>query len=421
MAPTEDERRFLTILQPLLERSQETASKPPPLPNGVPMQDAVATMSAGDEERLLLVLLGLGQMEAVLPLLRNLAAARPASQPTQQAFATATLLLASKLTQRCSWDAANRWLTPLAASFTGNNPVCRQISKGVQIATYNLLGCCQCMLQESDRAFEYFTMAVKLLPSDPRLHQNLALACELGGRIDKSTSHWESYFGLQGQMAGLGEADPKYQESLAFESLNRLAEVFSKKESWNNALSYLQRACRLRPGEFDALERLFHMYNQMKRPDDARRTLGRLRKLRPNDPQMDLYELDLREVKTLEDIERMLTDIRKTLSKYPNDLRVEEKAVAMVANVIPLIGRMSDQYTDQLGRIMEQVRRLPNYQISWSAVHDVMRDLQREFQKLRRIANKCLAIVTSEEHKRIVRDMLEHVDKKIEVCQQMGT
>ena len=33
------------------------------------------------------------------------------------------------------------------------------------------------------------------------------------------------------------------------------------------------------------------------------------------------------------------------------------KAVSLVGNVIPLIGRMCDQYTDQLSRVMEQVRR----------------------------------------------------------------
>jgi hypothetical protein len=92
----------------------------------------------------------------------------------------------------------------------------------------------------------------------------------------------------------------------------------------------------------------------------------------------------------------------------------------MVGNVIPLIGKMCDQYTDQLNRVMDQVRRLPNYQVNWSAVHDVMRDLQREFQKLRRIGNKCLALVTSEEHKRIIRELIEHIDKKTEVCQSMG-
>jgi hypothetical protein len=49
-----------------------------------------------------------------------------------------------------------------------------------------------------------------------------------------------------------------------------------------------------------------------------------------------------------------------------------------------------------------------------------MRDLMKEFQKLRRITGKCLPLVSSEEHRRIVRDLAEHIDKKMEACRSMG-
>jgi hypothetical protein len=49
----------------------------------------------------------------------------------------------------------------------------------------------------------------------------------------------------------------------------------------------------------------------------------------------------------------------------------------------------------------------------------VMRDLLKEFQKLRRIAAKCLPLVTSDEHRRIVRDLAEHIDKKMDACRSM--
>jgi tetratricopeptide (TPR) repeat protein len=420
LAPDAQERQFLGLLEPLLQRCQTGGqNKPPPLPgdrpNGAAAADILMAMSDADEVRLLEILLGLGQMEAVFPLLRTLAAARPASLRAQEAFATAVLVQAKMFAERCNWDAAEHLLLPLARSFNAAASVPRHL----QIATYNLLGSCECMLQEFDRAIEYFSWAIKLAPNDPWLHQNLALAYELKGQLDQADGHWNRYFEMQNRVPA--PALPNYREALAYEGLNRLADTFSKKERWNTALTYLQKASRLRPSDTDALERLFHMYNQVKRPEDARRTLKRLRELRPSDPQLELYEIDLREVKTLDDIERMLSDIRKTLNKYPNDVRVEEKAVSLVANVIPLIGRMCDQYTDQLSRVMDQVRRLPNHQINWHAVHDVMRDLQREFQKLRRIANKCLGLVTSDEHRRIVRELIAHIDKKVEVCQSMGT
>ena len=153
----------------------------------------------------------------------------------------------------------------------------------------------------------------------------------------------------------------------------------------------------MRPKDADLTERIFHLYNNAKRPQDAKKALELLRNLRPNDPQLDLYELDLIEVKGLNDIERLLTDIEQIRRRYPGDARVEERAVSMVANVIPLMGNLCDQLTDQMSKVIDQVRHLPNYQINWSAVREVMRDLMREFQKLRRITGKCAA---AGEHRR---------------------
>src|SRR5438132_161615 len=135
------------------------------------------------------------------------------------------------------------------------------------------------------------------------------------------------------------------------------------------------------------------------KPEDARKTLNKLRQLRPNDPQLDLYEIDLVEVKSLNDIERLLMDIDQVLKRHPGDARVEERAVSMVGNVIPLMGNLCDQLTDQMSKVIDQVRNLPNYQINWSAVREVIRDLMKEFQKLSRITGKCNPPVTSNEHK----------------------
>jgi hypothetical protein len=314
------------------------------------------------------------------------------------------------MAQRCDWAEAEQLLSPLVGSTGAGSP------NG--LALLNLLGCCTCMLQDYDRALRCFSSALLGAGNDPWLHQNLALTHELQGRLDLADRHWNRYFDLLDRGAPVPPF-PNYLESLAFESLNRLADIYSKKERWQTALGYLQRANRLRPVDIDTLERLFHLYNQVKRPEDARRTLRRLRELKPNDPQFDLYELDVRDTRTLEDIDRMLTDIRRILAKHPNDMRVEERAVGMVANVIPMMSRMLDQFTQQLNKIVDQVRRLPNYQINWPAVHDVMRDLLQEFQKLRRIIGKCQTLVSTEEQKRILRDLSEQIDRKIEVCQSM--
>ncbi|HYT87483.1 MAG TPA: tetratricopeptide repeat protein [Gemmataceae bacterium] len=424
LAPNADEQRFFGLLEPLLRIGANTmAGVPPPMPkreaNGQLVHEALMpAMAPMEEQRLLEFIRGLGQFDVIFPLLRTLATAAPHSPVVQEAFLEAVLVQAKKLADRCQWEAAEQLLAPLSrGAIEGQGG--RSTSRSHQVALLNLLGVCECMLQDFDRGTRYFAAALKLAGNDAWLHQNMALAYELQGRLEQADTHWNRYFDLLDGKVPVPPL-PNYLENLAYEGLNRLADAYQKKERWSNALQYLQRANRLRPQDPDTLERLFHLYAQVKRPEDARRTLRRLREMRPDDPQFELYELDLREVRTLEDIDRMLSDIRKTLSRHPGDVRVEERAVNMVGNVIPLMGRMCDQLTDQLGKIVDQVRRLPNYQINWPAVRDVMRDLHDEFQKLRRITNKCLSLVTSEEHRRIIRELSEHIDRKIELCQSMG-
>jgi hypothetical protein len=49
-----------------------------------------------------------------------------------------------------------------------------------------------------------------------------------------------------------------------------------------------------------------------------------------------------------------------------------------------------------------------------------MRDLNKEFQKLRRITGKCLPLVNNDEHRRIIHDLADHIDKKIDACRSYG-
>src|SRR5207247_7943982 len=108
----------------------------------------------------------------------------------------------------------------------------------------------------------------------------------------------------------------------------------------------------------------------------------------PGEGAYELYELDLIELRELDDIERWIGDIGRIVQRHPGEPRVEERAVTMVGNVVPLLTRMSDQFTDQVNKVIRQVRSLQNYQVNWQAVHDVMRDPKREVQKPRKIVGK---------------------------------
>jgi tetratricopeptide (TPR) repeat protein len=401
----DEERRFLLVLQALLQACQKG--------DGNAHHVALlAELTTADEQRLLQVARSLGQLDTVHTLLKALTEARPRSVAVREAYLEAVLVKAKELVDRCAWTEAEMLLRPLSREKNG--------SRAIQVALLNLLGCCACMTQDPDSAIKSFAAAIKLAPNDARLHQNLALTYEIKGELAQADPYWNRYFDLLDDRVPAPPDIPGYIEHLTYESLGRLATRYSEKEKWSSALSYVQRAQHLRPNDPDTLERLFHLYNQSKRPQDARRTLESLRRLRPGEPQYELYELDLIEVKGLNDIEKLLSEIDRILKRYPNDSRVEERAVGMVGNVIPLMGNLCDQLTDQMSKVIDQVRNLPNYQINWSAVREVMRDLLREFQKLRRITGKCLPLVTNDEHRRIVRDLAEHIDKKMEACRSMG-
>jgi tetratricopeptide (TPR) repeat protein len=408
-----EERHFLEGLQVLLEACGQAGGEsdvpairhPPPATN-------LADLTPQDEQRLLKIIRSLGQLETALPLLQALNEARPRSAAVREAYVEVVLAKAKELMDRCAWTDAELLLQPLARE--------KGLGRNSQVALLNLLGCCACLTQDFDGAARHFGAAIKLATTDARLYQNLALTYELKGDLVGADPYWNRYFDLLDERVPVPPDRPRYRDTLAFESLSRLAGRYGEKEKWSSALAYVQRAQALRPNDPEVLEHLFQLYTQAKRTQDARRTLEQLRRLRPSEPQYELYELDLVEVKGLTDIERLLNDIDRIRKRYPGDARVDQRAIIMVGNVIPLMGNLCDQLNNQMSKVVDQVRNLPNYQINWSAVREVMRDLLREFQKLRRITGKCLPLVTSDEHKRIVRDLADHIDKKMEACRSMG-
>lgn len=398
------ERRFLSALHALLRVSrQEEANRYLPVLTG---------MNEDDERRLLKVLSSLGQLDVAMPLANALVSARPTSEAARSAYLNMLLVKTRYFVDRCQWAEAEKLLRPQANA--------RDLPKSARATILNLLGVCASLSQNYAGGIADFAAAIKLAPTDPRLHQNLALAHELAGDLSRADPHWNRFFDLlEGNQGPAGETreDPR---DLAFEGLNRLATRYTDQEKWDNALGYIQRAIRIRPEDFEALERLFHLSTHGRRTDEARRILGQMRRIRPAEPQLDLYELDLNDVKTLADIEKQMSEIQRIRDRHPGDARVEERAFKMVGDVIPLMGNLCDQLTDQLSKIVDQVRNLPNYQINWAAVREVMRDLLKEFQKLRRITGKCLPLVATDEHRTLVRNLAEHIDKKMEACRSLG-
>ncbi|MBM4070416.1 MAG: tetratricopeptide repeat protein [Planctomycetes bacterium] len=376
----------------------------------------LGALNAGQEQRLLQLLARL-QFEVAFPLLRELARVRPGSHSSREAYLEVLLLEGRQLIDRGKWEETRDLLAPHARAAT--EPEAENVPpRPTHTALLNMLGCCACMLQDFDHAVAYFTAALNKVGNDAWLHQNLALSYEWLGKIDRAEAHWNHYVNLINPRTP-APALPRYLETLIFEAQVRLSDVYFKREKWSKALAYLQRAHQHRPDDADTLERLFHLYSQLKKPDEARRALRRLRDLRPNDPQFELYELDIKEIRSVDDIDRLLGEVRKAVARFPNDLRVEERAAALIGNANSYLGQQYERLAGQLNRVADQMRRLPAYQINWPAVRDVLRDLQDDLLYLRRTANKCLALVHQDAQRRKLKDLVARIDRKIELCHSM--
>ena len=239
------------------------------------------------------------------------------------------------------------------------------------------------------------------------------------GRLAEAEAHWNWYLEMLDGRVPTPSESPGYRDRLAFECLHRLALRFSEKGKWTNALTFFQRAHQLRPEDADTLERLFHLLNQLKKPEEARKMLRRLQQLRPQEPQIEMFELELIELNNLENCNRALAGIEALNLKYPNDGRMAEREGQLVGAVVTYLKRLSRQISEQLDRAAARVRRLPSYQVDWPEMRHYLRDLRGRMQRVKKTAGRCLALATSEQNRRDLQQLISHADQEIDHCRTL--
>src|SRR5262249_52531824 len=212
-----------SVLQALLGVGRTTAD-PVEAQTGASHEALLAELSPADEHRLIQMLAGLGQFDVAYPLLRRLAALRPQSPVAQNAYLELALLQVKALAHKGDWDEAKELLAPLGRVAVSAAP--DGAPRSTQIALLNLLGVACCMLQDFDMGIWYFDAALKKSANDAWLHQNLALAYEWQGRLDRAETHWNRYFDLLDRRVPVPNL-PNYLDALAFEGLNRLSDMYS--------------------------------------------------------------------------------------------------------------------------------------------------------------------------------------------------
>ena len=447
LAPSPSERRFLGLLRALLLNGAPTASNvtefariqpspDKPLNSGEfsygPLQQTLATIAAEDESRLVDLLAGLGQFDIMLPLLKMLVELRPQSQFLWLTLFQTNLIHGKELMGRCRWQEAQTLLEPLVHMEI--RPDAPEQTSEWRLALLNMLGTCACMTQDFERGLGFFRSAMELFQHDCQnqekfvnrhgvsqeacLEQNIALAFEFMGKLDKAETHWNRYFDhLEYHLPRSHPAD--YLANLAFEGLSRLADVYTAKERWNAALGFLCRAHKFRPSDADVLERLFHLYDQLRKPDEARKILQRLREIRPNDAQVELFELTTREVRDVNDLTLVMADLKRIDQKYPNNSQVGERIISTINNLLPFMEKLFDQWNGQVNKVLDQMRRLPSYQINWPMVREVMHELEDKFLQLRKAASKAQGF-TQGGLRRELQRLIGQCDRKIEQCHSLG-
>src|SRR5581483_6189504 len=228
-APTPAEGRFLGLVRSLLSTAGPAGD-----------QDyLLGALSAEEEQRLLELVVGLGQFEVVYRLLTRLVSARPQSDVAFKAFVSAALVQGKQRLDRCEWAQAATLLAPLKRRLESSTvrPDAFDL-----IALYNMLGTCACMEQDYERGLGYFRQAQETFARDfaatgPKekatryvnaqnvymgawLEQNMALACEWMNRLELAETHWNRYFDFLEHYFARSQP-PDYLPTLAFEGMSR--------------------------------------------------------------------------------------------------------------------------------------------------------------------------------------------------------
>jgi Flp pilus assembly protein TadD len=384
-----EQRRLLQQLQVLLK-------------GGSGVIPALIDLTAEEEQRLIKVLFSLGRLETTVPLLCQLGAARSQSPSAREAQTLGMLRLGKQRFDRGDWLGAERWLSPLAKA----QP---------KAAVRNLLGCIACMMQDFASGILHLQEALRLAGDDPRVHQNLALAFAWQGDPTEADLCWGRYLGTMEAKLPRPPGFIDYREQLRFQLLKYLGNQKYDVEKWPEALTYLEEAQKLQPDNLDLSERLFLLYVQAGQRADARRLLTEMQTLKPKHPTFEMYELDLIEVRSGEDLETLVETLHHVVEQLIHDPSVQDKAVV---RVWPMLQNRSDQLTKVMREIREDLRQLPDDSRAWYEALRDLRSVKRDLRRLRQVTRYGASLQVSEATRRKLDGLTSELERKIDYCRR---
>jgi Flp pilus assembly protein TadD len=383
------QRRLLGFLQVLLK-------------GGPAINPALTDMLADEEQAVIQALFSLGRLETAVPLLCQFGAARLQSQAAREAQTLGMIRLGKQRFDRGDWLGAEKWLSPLAKA----QP---------RASIRNLLGCISCMMQDFASGILHLQEALRLAGDDPRIHQNLALSFTWQGDPSEADLCWGRFLGTMEKRLPRPPGFIDYHERLRFELLKHLGNQKYDQEKWPEALGYLEEAQKLEPENADLAERLFLLQMQAGNRGEARKMLGHMQMLKPKYPPYELYELDMIEVRTGEDLELLVETLHRVIELLAGDPAVQDKAVT---RAWPMLQYRSDQLTKLMREIRDDLRKLPEESRAW---YDALRDLRsvkRDLRRLRQITRYCVSLSVSEATRRRLDALTDELERKIDYCRR---
>src|SRR5262249_10784790 len=226
---------------------------------------------------------------------------------------------------------------------------------------------------------------------------------------------WGRYLGTMDQNLPRPPGFIDYHQHLRFQVLRYLGNQHYEREHWTEAMAYLDQAHRLQPENTEIAERLFLLQIQAGQRTDARKTLSEMQQRTPKHTPYELYELDLIEVRTADDLENLIEAFGQVIERVHQDPAAQEKAVA---RIIPTLQYRSDQLTRQMREIRDDLRRLNEDSHGW---YDALRDLRvvkRHLRRLRQIVRYCASLAVGESHRRRLDEMTDDLERKIDYCRR---
>lgn len=378
----------------VLERLWSLMTEPPSV------DSPISRLTDEEANELIRAIRWVGRLPFATQALRLMRQHRPLSESVREAWKATALREAWQHFRRHKWLSCEKCLREM-------------VEEQPWSAGLNLLGVVLAIQRDFGGAVRQFREALRQIPDDPRIHQNLALTLTWAQDPAEAELHWGRYLGLFSHELPSPQTITHYHRALRFEVLNQRAAAASSRQQDKLARAYWSEAAALCPDDADLLERLFQVQRQTRDLDGARQTLARLRSLRPGEPRYALEELACREVHTVEDFEQWLDHLGRLIRDPALKPTFKESAASRGLDHLELCVTHLHQFAHD---IRADLSRLPVKSAGWWSARRKLRRVSHDLLWLKDVARYLHPWVNHEASRQRLAWLHDLVGRSVEQC-----